>query len=57
MVASTPETAILAATAQALANYADAARLARKCADAIDAELKRRLQSNPLRLGLGRVLF
>jgi hypothetical protein len=45
MVASTPETAILAATAQALANYADAARLARKCADAIDAELKRRLQS------------
>lgn len=49
----TPETAILAATGPELAQYADIARLARKWADAIDAEAKRRLVAGEAVPGYG----
>jgi hypothetical protein len=43
VAASSPQTALPAMPPEQLANYADTARLARKWADAVDAELKRRL--------------
>jgi hypothetical protein len=43
VAASSPQTALPAMAPEQLAAYADTARLARKWADAVDAELKRRL--------------
>lgn len=45
LVARTPEAAIASTTAPELARLADMGRLARKCADAIDAEVKRRIKA------------
>lgn len=45
LVARTPEAAIASTTAPELARLADLGRLARKCADAIDAEVKRRIKA------------
>jgi hypothetical protein len=44
MVARTPEAGLVSMKAPELAHLADMGRLARKCADAIDAEVKRRIK-------------